>query len=204
VGTGDGGNPKLRESLSELHRSPCATPGAPAPMPDHSRAVAEMFRSHHTAQVRFVAARVGSVEDAQEIVQEAYVRTLAMERPGTIRFLPGYLWRIAMNLAINHRKQQADRGRLRHAAPRQFTEDEPSADRLVEGQERLAIVERALKKLPPKCREAFVLHVLRGLKFHEVSRVMGISERMAYKHVGRALEYLQLCLDGDDEPRSAP
>jgi RNA polymerase sigma-70 factor (ECF subfamily) len=171
-------------------------------MPDHSQALAEMFRSHHTAQVRFIAARMGSVEDAQEIVQEAYVRTLAMERPGTIRFLPGYLWRIAMNLAINHRKQQADRARLWRAAPRPVAEHEPSIDRLVEGQERLAIMERALTKLPPKCREAFVLHVLRGLKFDEVGRVMGISERMAYKHVGRALEYLHSCLDGDDETRS--
>jgi RNA polymerase sigma-70 factor (ECF subfamily) len=162
-----------------------------------------MFHTHHAAQVRFIAVRTGSVEDAKEIVQEAYARTLAVERPGTIRFLPGYLWRIAMNLAINHRKQQADRTRLRHAVPRPVTEDEPSPDRLVEGEERLAIVERALKKLPPKCREAFVLHVLRGLKFDEVSRVMGISERMAYKHVGRALEYLQSCLDDDDETRSA-
>jgi len=172
-------------------------------MPDHAQALAEMFRAHHAAQVRFIAVRTGSVEDAKEIVQEAYVRTLAMERPGTIRFLPGYLWRIATNLAINHRKQQADRARLWRAAPLSVTEDEPSAERRIEGQERLAIIERALMRLPPKCREAFVLHVLRGLKFDEVGRVMAISERMAYKHVGRALEYLQSCLDGDDETRSA-
>jgi RNA polymerase sigma-70 factor (ECF subfamily) len=172
-------------------------------MSNHSQALAEMFRSHHTAQVRFIAARMGSVEDAQEIVQEAYARTLAMERPRTIRFLPGYLWRIAMNLAINQRKQQADRARLWRSTPPSVAKDEPSAERLVEGQERLAIMERALEKLPPKCREAFVLHVLRGLKFEEVGRVMGISERMAYKHVGRALEYLQSCLDGDGDTRSA-
>jgi RNA polymerase sigma factor (sigma-70 family) len=169
---------------------------------DRSQALVDFYRNHHTTLVRFVTAQTGSFDDAQEVVQEAYVRTLAMERPGTIRFLAGYLWRIAMNLAINRRKQQADRARLWREAPRPLAEDEPSTDRLVEGQEHLAIIERAVQELPPKCREAFVLHVLRGLKFEEVGRVMGISERMAYKHVGRALEYLQSCLDGA-ETRSA-
>jgi RNA polymerase sigma factor (sigma-70 family) len=171
---------------------------APAVIPDRSQALVDFYRNHHATLVRFVTVQTGSFDDAQEVVQEAYVRTLAMERPGTIRFLAGYLWRIAMNLAINRKKQQADRARLWREAPRPLAEDEPSTDRLVEGQERLALIERALRELPPKCREAFVLHVLRGLKFEEVGRVMGISERMAYKHVGRALEHLQSCLDGAD------
>lgn len=174
-----------------------------APLQGGSQALIDFYRNHHTTLVRFVTVQTGSFDDAQELVQEAYVRTLVMERPGTIRFFAGYLWRIAMNLAINHKKQRAERARLWRDAPRSFIEEEPSAERTAEARERLAILERALGKLPPKCLEAFVLHVLSGLKFDEVGRAMGISERMAYKHVARALEYLQFSLDVADEPRSA-
>lgn len=192
----------LQESVPELP-GPSGDIGTPAPKPSGSQALVDFYQNHHTTLVRFVTAQTGSFDDARELVQEAYVRALALERPGTIKFLAGYLWRVAMNLAINHRKQQAERARLWCAAPRSLIEEESSAERTVEARERLAIMERALKKLPPKCLEAFVLHVLRGLKFDEVGRVMGISERMAYKHVARALEYLQSCLDADDEARSA-
>ena len=61
----------------------------------------------------------------------------------------------------------------------------------------------AIGELPRRCLEAFVLHVLKGLTFDEVGREMGISDRMAKKHVARALEYLQTCLDAANETRSA-
>ena len=166
--------------------------------PDRSHALAEVFRNHHAALVRFVAVRTGSAEDAKEIVQEAYARVLALHRPGTISLLAGYLWRTAVNLATDRGRERALRQRFSSAARASGEREEFSAESTCEARERLAIVERAIGELPPRCLQAFVLHVLNGLKFGEVGREMGISERMATKHVARALEYLQSCLDAAD------
>lgn len=202
MGAGDGG-PKRREPVPELPGSSDALTSTATPGPDRSQALAEIFRNHHAALVRFLAVRTGSTEDAKEIVQEAYARVLALDRPETVSVLAGYLWRIAANLAIDRRRERALRERFSSAALASAEKREFSAESTCEGQERLAIVERAIGELPPRCLEAFVLHVLNGLKLKEVGREMGIGERMATKYVARALEYLQTCLDAADMTRSA-
>jgi len=146
--------------------------------------------------------RTGSREDAKEILQEAYAKLLALDRPGTISFLAAYLWRIAVNLATDRRREQAHHERFRRAALPRMEKQEFSSESVADARERLAIVERAIGELPARCMEAFVLHVLRDLTFQQVGREMGISDRMAKKHVARALEYLQACLDAANETKS--
>ncbi len=148
--------------------------------------------------VRFLSARTGSVEDAKEIVQEAFAKMLALDRHGTVSFLAAYLWRVAVNLAIDRRRQRVLHERYTRALPQAETR-EVSAESTVEARERLAIVERAIGNLPPRCLEAFILHVLNGLTFDEVGREMGICKRVAQKYVARALEYLHSRLEAADE-----
>lgn len=153
--------------------------------------------------MRFVAGRIGSIEDAKEIVQEAYTKLLTLERPGAITVLVGYLWRVAINLAIDRKRHHARIERFRRIALLEVESHEFSAESIVEAKERLAIVERAIAQLPPRCLEAFVLHVLQGRTFEQVAREMSISGRMAKKHVARALQYLQTCLEAGNELRGA-
>jgi RNA polymerase sigma factor (sigma-70 family) len=203
VGAGDSG-PMRRESEPELPELPGLlgdTAGSPAPDSERSQALADISRSHHAALVRFLTLRTGSVEDAKEIVQEAYAKMLALDRPGTISFLAGYLWRIAVNLAIDRGRERAQHERYTRAVLLRAETRDFSAEATVEARERLTIVERAIGNLPARCHEAFNLHVLQGLTFDEVSGEMRVSARMAKKYVARALEYLQACLDAADMAR---
>ena len=202
MGAADGGS-KRQDPLPDLPGSAGAGECTPTSDEDRPHALAEIFRNHNAALVRFLAIRIGSTEDAKELVQEAYAKVLALDRPEGISLQAGFLWRIAVNLATDRRRQRASQQRFM-AFARATTEDgDFSAESTCEARERLEIVERAISELPPRCAEAFVLHVLHGLTFEEVGRKMGISWRMAIKHVSRALEYLQTCLDAADVTRSA-
>lgn len=199
MGASDGG--LLRQDSGP---EPSASPGDPADTSGSGSgspsALAEISRNHYAALVRFLSVRTGSVHDAEEIVQEAFAKMLELDRPGTISFLASYVWRVAVNLANDRGRQRAVHERYTRALPRAETR-EFSAESTVEGRERLAIVERAIRNLPARCQEAFILHVQNGLTFDEVGREMGISGRMAQKHLARALEYLQSCLDSAEKPR---
>jgi RNA polymerase sigma factor (sigma-70 family) len=200
VGAADGESKRL-DSVPELPERLCALPDTSAAEPDRSQALAEIYRKQNAALVRFLAVRTGSVEDAKEIMQEAYAKLLALNRPGAMSLLAGYLWRTAVNLAMDQWRERAQRDRFWRSARALEKQEEFSAESTVESQERLAIVQRAIANLPPRCLEAFVLHVLKDLTFAEVGREMGISEQMSRRHVARALEYLQSCLDAADETR---
>jgi RNA polymerase sigma factor (sigma-70 family) len=185
---------------SSRHAAPAAATAATGAQ-ERSAALAEIARNHHAALVRFLALRTGSAEDAKEIVQEAYAKVLALDRPGTVSFLAGYLWRIAANLAIDRSRQRAARARAGDVAAQPAGRSAPSTEFVVELRQRLAIVVRAISELPPRCRQAFLLRVVEGQRFGRVGREMGITDRMVKIHVARAMEYLQHCLDSAETPR---
>ena len=193
---------KLEEPVAERLGSSGAMGNEVSPTPDRSRALTEIFDKYNASMVRFLAVRTGSAEDAKEILQEAYAKVLALDCPRTISLLGGHLWRTAVNLALDRKRERAVRGRFSHTAVCVAEKGHLSAESTCEARETLAIVDRAIGKLPPRCAEAFVLHVLKGLKQEEVGRAMGISAETVRKHVARSFEYIQSCLDAIDATRS--
>lgn len=192
---------KVEEPVADRLGSPGAMGNEVSPRPDRSRALTEIFDKYNASMVRFLAIRTGSAEDAKEILQEAYAKVSTLDRPRTISLLAGYLWRTAVNLAMDRKRERAVRERFGRSAACVAEEGHLAAESTCEARETLAIVDRAIGKLPPRCAEAFVLHVLKGLKQEEVGRAMGISEEAVRRHVARSFEYIQCCLEATDATR---
>jgi RNA polymerase sigma factor (sigma-70 family) len=71
-----------------------------------SAAVVETFVAHHRELLRYVERRVGSRAAAEEIVQDAFVRSL--EHAGDVReSVLGWLYRVLRNAVIDHQRRQA-------------------------------------------------------------------------------------------------
>ena len=163
--------------------------------PDRAAKLAEFARSHHQSLVRFFTQRLGSREEARDLVQCAYVKVLAVDLPERIANFDRYVWRCALNLATDwgrHRAVQA------HYA--QYVVDAPvdpgrSIEIELEARERVGVVARVYEALSPKCQEAFTLRMLEYEPFKEVGRVMGISDRMAKIYVARALASMRDALE---------
>ena len=68
--------------------------------------------------------------------------------------------------------------------------DEPPADEVVAGRQRLRALVEAVQELPEKTRQAFQLHKLGGHSHAETARRMGISVSTVEKHISSALKTL--------------
>jgi RNA polymerase sigma-70 factor (ECF subfamily) len=176
----------------------CKDDATPAPA---AVDVAELFREHNAALLRFAAAKLGSEQEARDVAQEAYVRLLQLDRPETIGYLRAFLFKITANLAM-------DRLRARRRAPlsQAVSDEDPvafelSPERQCAGQEMVAILNRALAELPLKCREILILHRFEGLSRAEIAERMGLGERMVRLYMARALEHLQRRLDESSHGR---
>lgn len=166
--------------------------------------VANLFREHNEALLRFLAVRLRSHQEAKEVAQEAYVKLLKLDQPGAISFLRAFLFKTAANLAVDRL-----RSRERHMRAVEgglFTElrESPTPEREAAGAQEVAIVERLVNELPAKCRSAFLLYKIEGLTFPEISARMGLSERQVREYVVRAVLYCRVGLDAAssiEEPR---
>jgi RNA polymerase sigma-70 factor (ECF subfamily) len=57
-------------------------------------------------------------------------------------------------------------------------------------------LERAIARLPPGCRTAFVLHDVEGFEHNEVAKLLGVSEGTSKSQVHKARMKLRAMLSG--------
>lgn len=185
--------------------SPEADDAVGGSSPANPEDVDRLFREHNAALLRFVAAKLGSKQEAREIAQEAYVRLLRLDTREAVGYLRAFLFKTAANLAMDRLRQRARRGFMLPARGRDFSVFELSPERLIEGEQALQALRAAIAELPEKCRRAFILHRVQGLSCQQIAARMGIQDRMVRLYVARALEHLRSRVEAaGDKPGDLP
>lgn len=182
-----------------IQRLPGARGGPPGG-PDWAAKLAEFARSHHQSLVRFFTQRLGSREEARDLVQGAYVKLLTAEHPEGIRDFEGYVWRSALNLATDWGRHRAVQAHYAHYVVDAPVDEPRTVEIELEARERVDVVASAYGALSRRCQDAFTLRVLEDRPFKEVGRIMGISDRMAKIYVARALAAMREALEDADRP----
>lgn len=167
---------------------------------DRERAelVERLFREHNTTLVRFLTTRLHSVSEAKEVAQEAYVRVLQLDKPGASNLLRAYLFRVALNLAIDRMRRRKTQQHSHETEPdlMQAAEDLCDPERYAVAREDLALVVRSLQELPEKCLQAFLMYRLDGDTQTRIAERLGISDRTVNSYVRQAMLYCRLRLEG--------
>jgi len=169
-------------------------------LPAHAARVAELFREHNRALIAFLQCRLNSLSDAQEVAQEAYVRMLTLEHPELVDSLRAYLFRIAGNLAVDRLRMRKVRNDMPVESPTEDLHVAPIPERHVSAIEQWRELRKALRELPAKTSQAFVMHVIEGRDFSTVAQAMKLSERMVRYHVTNALAYCRARVDEPEMP----
>lgn len=143
-------------------------------------------------------------DEAEDLAQEAFVR---FHRAGHDLAAPDarpLLFVIARNLQLDRWKSAAREQARRSAddvhdldaGPRALASDAPAADQRLIGRQDLIAAADAIRALPPKTRDAFLLHRFEALTYRQIAGRLGISVSMVEKHIAEALRRLKLSQGG--------
>lgn len=164
--------------------------------------IAELYCRHAGELVRFLARRLGSEDLANDLVQELFLRLLGNETGvAGIRHDRGFLYCAARHLALE--VARAPRWRdfaAESEVPAELGESAPSPEALYAARQGAAALLATIGDLPPRCREAFLLHKFDGLPQTEVASRLGISLSSVEKHMSRALAACRGHLDQRAKP----
>lgn len=166
----------------------------------HVRDIEQLFRAHNRALVAFLQCRLGSLSDAQEVAQEAYLRMLTMDNREEVALLSSYLFKVAGNLAIDRLRKRKVRSDFATVQSSDESMDPEGPDHHAMAMEQMIGVRQALSELPPKTAQAFVMHVIEGREFSHVAQTMKLSERMVRYHVANALAHCRARVDEKEVP----
>jgi len=148
---------------------------------------ARLFSESRAALRRYVKRFVRSGETAEEIVQEAFLRTYA--QGDGVKTPRAFLFSTARNLASNEHRHRCT---VKTDSVGDFDDSRvvrqsgsPEEDALAD--ERTRLVQDAVDRLPPQCRAAFTLRVFHGCSYKEIAGRLGISAKTVEKHIARGL-----------------
>lgn len=157
-----------------------------------------MLERFYRELLNFLHRQVNDRDTAADLAQESYARVLAVQHAGRpVLDVRALLYSTARNLVTDQYRRAEVR---RHESLDAIDEpDQPLAPRHLQPDEALgsrqaiAAYADAIDNLPPRCREAFVLHLIDGLPQAEVAQRMGISVSMVEKHVVRGMLACRQC-----------
>jgi RNA polymerase sigma-70 factor (ECF subfamily) len=165
---------------------------------DDPAGLQQAYFERRATLLRFFAARTGSASDAEDLVQELFLKLSTLETAVEVENPGAYLFRLASNLMLD-RARQRRRSQARDSAYREATveraagqdvADQPDAEQTLAARQRLALLLARLGDLPEKTRAAFRLHKFEGLSHSETAARMGVSRSAVEKYISAALKHL--------------
>jgi len=152
--------------------------------------LSRLFEEQRDTLNRYFLRRTAHAWDAQDLVQEVYLRLLRADRHGAevIRNPEAYLFTIASNLLREHaamRLRAPANGELEGVLERLAIPCEAAAD--VDRELRRRRLGELIARLTPRCRAVLVMHYRDELGYREIGERLGVSSNMVKKYIVKAL-----------------
>lgn len=173
------------EQIDGKGTTPAATGG--------SDAFAALARRLRSPLLRFFMRRTASRTDAEEMVQDLFVRLLRRADLLSLDNVDGYVFEAAANIARDRGRYELSRGGGRHVDIETLAaeSDEPGAERVVAGRQGLTRMLAVLDALPPRARTIVILRRFENLTYAQIADRLGISVSAVEKHMVRSMSALR-------------
>jgi RNA polymerase sigma-70 factor (ECF subfamily) len=141
---------------------------------------------------RKLLSRGTSCEDADDLIQEAFLRFETYSRKQPVQDAQAFVARTALNLAVDQhrRKRIAPFEQLTEGTP-EIAAESAEPDEVWAAQERLHRLNAGLAALSERTRTILLAQRVDGLSYSEIARMHGISVSAVEKHIARAMLFLR-------------
>ena len=146
------------------------------------------------SRIRAALVRRGrSVQDAEDLVQEAWVRLACYERDQVVDEPEAFLMRTALNLSIDAHRAHVIHGEELALDEVVLVDTTPGTEAVVLARERLS---HCVGRLNEKTREIFLSYRGDGMAYQEIAGRHGLSISTVEKHIAKATLQVTTWMEG--------
>ena len=175
-----------------------------------SEAFRALVERHSRSVFRLAFRMTGNEQDAEDVVQEAFLR--AYKQLGRFESRANFgtwLYRIVANCSVDLMRAKQSRHDMSRSESLDDVVELPSTDgagpdRLAQSAEIQSRVREALKALSPLERAAFTLRHHEGRSIEEISKTLGLGTSAAKHSIFRAVRKLRGALSAWHAPATCP
>jgi RNA polymerase sigma-70 factor (ECF subfamily) len=144
-----------------------------------------IYKTHSQTLRNFIYYRCGDTQQAEDIVQNAFIKLWNHCSAVAVDKARGFLYKVARNEFLNqvsHKKVV-----LQHQVHLVKESNNETPQFLLEEQEFMIKLKRVIADLPEKQREVFLLSRIDKKKYSEIAEIVGISIKAVEKRMSQAL-----------------
>ncbi len=157
---------------------------------DDDLSVKEAYLEHKSTLVSYIAKYLLRPEDVEDILQEAFLRTLVASRKKTIASPKSYLFIVARNLVFRNLRNQSKKvmEKIEDVDEKYLVSQDVGTDKKFYDKMKMKAFVEAANSLPPQCRKVFLMRKLLGKSQREISKELGISISTVERHITNAIK----------------
>lgn len=148
-----------------------------------------LFDTHSKTLYNFIYYKCGDIDQAEDIVQDAFIKLWNNCSKVVFEKAKSFLYTVARNLFLNevaHKKIV-----LQHQLDTTINSTNETPEFLLEEQEFMVRLKKAIANLPEKQREVFLLSRIDKKKYSEIATITGVSVKAVEKRMSLALKTLR-------------
>ena len=159
------------------------------------RAFEQLVRRYQRAVLGIARRFCDDRDEAEDLAQRSFIN--ASERVGGWRggSFKSWLFRITVNLAKNHRRDNARFDRSETASEKEAAPTEASVEARIEAAQQRQALRAAIAKLPTRQREVLLLRIDGDIPFADIAEALSITEVNAKVNFHHAVQKLKELID---------
>ncbi|MFM1748118.1 MAG: hypothetical protein RLZZ188_1784 [Verrucomicrobiota bacterium] len=170
------------------------------PPTDQTRWFAEEVQPHEPV-LRAWLLRTFQAADVDDLIQESYARVLRVRSRSEVHSPKSFLFTVARNAVrdLLRRRLTACAEPITENVLWPVLEESPGVVDLVNRRQELVVLGEAIRDLPDRCRQVFLLRKIQGLSQREIAVRLGITENtvetLVAKGARRCADYVRARCD---------
>ena len=152
--------------------------------------VAALNQAYHDALYRFARLFLGNAADAEEVVQEIYVKLLEQRAVVPETVSRAWLYRVVLNACMDFRKTWWQRRREGSSALMMMGDGKRTPEQVVLESERSEGLRLALQGLPRRLRATVILRDIEGISYEDLASALNCSVGTVSSRLNRGRKIL--------------
>ena len=153
------------------------------------------YVTHRDELLAYVSSRLGNSVEAEDLVQNVFLRLLTSDKMITELTLSALVYTITRNLINDYYRRRNHNQDYEHYLKNTDSIDE-SAESILSIHDITEQLERGLARVPENCREIYRLHIYGGMKVAEISERLGEGYKSVEHRLGAARKAVRRQLRG--------
>ena len=158
-----------------------------------NKLISDYYTLHRAELLAYASSRLGDKDEAEDLVQNTFMRLLTTDKMLTEQTLPALVFTICRNLVNDYFRRRAFRYEYEHYI-QGSSNGIFSMESVFFAADLVERMEHGLARIPENCRHVYRLHILEGMRVSEISEQTGEKYKTVENRLGVARRQMRTYL----------